>query len=41
MLNSDIWNRLIVHKQMSSNSFKNEVIYKLFAYKLYVYINKI
>ena len=38
MLDSNTWNHLTVCKQMSSGSFKNNVAYKIFAYKLYTYI---
>ena len=33
MLNSNTWNHLTVCKEMSSDSFKNDVTCKLFAYK--------
>ena len=37
MLSSNTWNYLTVCKQMSSNnSFKNKLIYKLFAYKSFM-----
>ena len=34
MLNSNTWNYLTVCKQMTFNSFNNEVIYKIFIYEL-------
>ena len=36
MLDSNTWNHLAMCKQMSSGLIKNEVIYKLFAYKSYI-----
>ena len=32
-LDKNTWNHLTEYKQMSSNSFKNNVTYELFAYK--------
>ena len=37
MLDSNTRNHLIVSKQMSSGSFKNEISYKLFTYKSYTF----
>ena len=34
---TNAWNHLTVCKQMRSNSFKKNVTYELFAYKLYIY----
>ena len=37
MLDKNTWNHLNPYKQISShNLFKNKIIHKLFAYKLYV-----
>ena len=38
MNNKNIWNYVIVCKQMSSDLFKDNVINKPFFYKLYIYI---
>ena len=38
MLDNITWNHLTVWKQMSSGFFKNDVTYKLFIYKSYIYI---
>ena len=37
-IDRNTWNHLSVYKQMSSDLFKNNVIYKLFTYKWYIYI---
>ena len=37
MLNSNTWNHLTVCKQISSNLFKNEITYKLYTEKSYMY----
>ena len=37
VLNSNTWNHLILHKQMSSGSFKNELTLKLFSCKSHKY----
>ena len=38
MLMNNTWNYLTVYKQMSSNTFKNKVTNKLFAYNVHIYI---
>ena len=38
LLVTDSNSNLTVCKQISSGSFKNNIIHKLFAYKLYIYI---
>ena len=37
VLDSSTWNHLTVCKQMSSGSFENNVTYKLFTYKSYIW----
>ena len=38
VLDYNTWNHLTVYKQISSGSFKSNVTYKLFTYKLCVYV---
>ena len=38
VLDNNTWNPLTVCKQMSSDTFTNNVIYKLFAYKLCMHV---
>ena len=40
VLDGNTWNNLTVCKQMSSDSFRNNITYKIFIYKLYIYISK-
>ena len=37
LLKSNIWKHLTVSKQINSGSLKNNVTYKLFVYKSYIY----
>ena len=39
MLNSNTWNHLTMCKQMNSDSFKNNLTYKLFTYKSLTHIH--
>ena len=38
VLDGNTWKHLTVCEQMSSNSFKNKITNKLFAYKPYIYM---
>ena len=38
MLNSSTWNHFTVSKNLRSGSFKNNITYKLFAYKSYIFV---